>query len=129
MGGDGANNRATEMVSEEGSKAMYAIIEESGGQRRVEQGEEILIDLFKQGNAEAGDAITFDKVLIVGDEGGEAKLGTPYVDGASVKAEIVDPMIKGKKLYIYKFRAKKGYRRKTGHRQRYTSVKVTSIAG
>ncbi len=108
---------------------MYAIIEESGGQRKVAEGETVYIDLYEQGQAEAGSKITFDKVLVVGDDGGTAKIGTPFVDGASVTAEIVEPAVKGDKLFIYKFRAKKGYKRKTGHRQRFTQVKITSIAG
>ncbi len=108
---------------------MYAIIEESGGQRKVTEGEEILIDLYKGGEAAAGETITFDKVLIVGPEGGEAKIGRPYVGGATVSAEVVEPMVKGEKIYIHKFRAKTGYRRKTGHRQRYTMVKITGISG
>lgn len=108
---------------------MYAIIEESGGQRKVGQDEEILIDLYKGGEASKGDAITFDKVLVIGDAGGSAKVGTPFVGGATVTGEIVDPVVKGEKLDIYKIRAKKGYRRKTGHRQRYTLVKVTGLNG
>lgn len=108
---------------------MYAIIEESGGQRKVGQDEEILIDLYKSGEASKGDAITFDKVLVIGDAGGSAKVGTPFVGGATVTGEIVDPVVKGEKLDIYKIRAKKGYRRKTGHRQRYTLVKVTGLNG
>ncbi len=107
----------------------YAIIEESGGQRKVLEGDEILIDLHASGEAKAGDAITFDKVLVVGPEGGKAKIGAPYVDGASVSAEIVEPLVMGDKLHIYKFRPKKDYKRKTGHRQRYTAVRVTAITG
>ena len=107
----------------------YAIIEESGGQRIVRDGETILIDLLKGGEAAAGESLTFDKVLTIGDEGGSAKIGTPYVSGASVSAEVVDPRVKGEKIYIYKRKPKKGYKRKTGHRQRYTGVKVTSIKG
>lgn len=112
---------------------MYAIIEESGGQRRVIEGDEILIDLHAGGEAGAGDAVTFEKVLLVGDEtdASKSKIGSPYVDGASVSAEIIDPMVKGEKLYIYKFKPKqsKSSKRKTGHRQRYTAVRVTSIKG
>ena len=106
---------------------MYAIIEESGGQRKVTQDETILVDLLEGGEAKG--SITFDKVLVVGDEGGSAKIGKPYVDGASVTAEIVEPVVMGDKVHIYKFKPKKGYRRKTGHRQRYTAVKITGIAG
>jgi len=108
---------------------MYAIIEESGGQRKVTEGEEILIDLYKGGDAAPGEAITFDKVLIVGEVGGDAKIGQPFVEGAAVTGEITDPMFKGEKLYIHKFKPKTGYSRKTGHRQRYTKVKITAITG
>lgn len=104
---------------------MYAIIEESGGQRKVVQGDEILIDLLEGGETEAGKTIKFDKVLMVG--GDKARIGTPYVAGASISAEIVEPVVMGEKLTIQKFRAKKNSRRRTGHRQRYTKVRVTSI--
>jgi len=109
---------------------MYAVIEESGGQRTVTAGDEILIDLYEGGNAAAGKVITFDKVLLVsGRDGAAASIGRPYVAGASVTAEIVDPMEKGEKVEIYKFRTKKNYRRHTGHRQRYTRIKITAING
>ena len=109
---------------------MYAIIEESGGQRKVCEGDEVLIDLYQSGEADKGSNIDF-KVLLIGDESDAAKgkIGQPYVDGASVTAEIIEPMIKGEKLHIYKFKPKKGYKRKTGHRQRYTSIKITKIKG
>lgn len=107
----------------------YAIIEESGGQRKVTEGESIYIDLYNGGEAKAGDTISVDKVLVVGATGGDAKLGAPYVDGASVTLEITDPVVKGDKIYIHKFRTKSTYQRKTGHRQRYTRVNVSSIKG
>ncbi|MEM0983930.1 MAG: 50S ribosomal protein L21 [Planctomycetota bacterium] len=109
---------------------MYAIIEESGGQRKVTEGEEILIDLHAGGEAEAGSSITFDKVLVVGDntDSSKSQIGAPYVNGASVTAEVVEGDFKGEKLHIYKFKPKKGYKRKTGHRQRYTRVKITGIS-
>lgn len=106
---------------------MYAIIEESGSQRKVTNGEEILVDLMDSGQVTVGQTITFDKVLVIGEVGGSAKLGAPYVSGATVKGEVVDPVVKGEKLYIQKFQAKKTWQKKTGHRQRYTLVKVTSI--
>jgi large subunit ribosomal protein L21 len=108
---------------------MYAIIEESGGQRKVTEGEEILIDLHEGGEAEAGSTVTFDRVLVVGPVGGDAKIGLPYVEGASVTAEVLEPEVAGDKMYIYKFKPKTGYRRKTGHRQRYTRVRITGIQG
>lgn len=108
---------------------MYAIIEESGSQRKVTQGEEFLTDLVEGGEAKAGKALKFDKVLVVGEIGGGAKLGQPYVSGASVTAEVVEPMVLGEKLHIQKFQAKKTWQKKTGHRQQYTKVKVTAING
>jgi large subunit ribosomal protein L21 len=106
---------------------MYAIIEESGSQRKVITGDVISVDLLSSGQATVGQAITFDKVLVVGEVGGTAKVGAPYVAGASVKGEVVTPDVKGEKLYIQKFQAKKTWQKKTGHRQHYTLVKVTSI--
>jgi large subunit ribosomal protein L21 len=108
---------------------MYAIIEESGSQRKVTQGEEILIDLLDEGNAAAGKAVTFDKVLIVGEIGGSAKVGQPYVKGATVAAEVTQPVVLGDKIHVQHFQAKKTWQKKTGHRQRYTQVKVTAING
>lgn len=108
---------------------MYAIIEESGSQRRVVSGDTIYVDLLQEGNAAAGSKITFDRVLLVGEPGGSAKLGRPYVAGASVTAEVVEPLVKGDKLVIWKHRPKKTFRKKQGHRQPYTSVRITSING
>ncbi|MFK7882826.1 MAG: 50S ribosomal protein L21 [Phycisphaerales bacterium] len=107
----------------------YAIIEESGGQRKVQQDEQILIDLVNGGESKAGDTITVDNVLVVGEPGGSAKLGTPYVKGAKVTLEITEPVVMGDKLVIRKFRTKNTYERKTGHRQRYTGAVVKTIAG
>ena len=106
---------------------MYAIIEESGSQRKVVSGDEIFIDLLDSGQATFGQAVNFDKVLVVGEVGGSAKVGAPYVAGATVKGEVVEPLVKGEKLFIQKFQAKKTWQKKTGHRQRYTLVKVTAI--
>ncbi|GMV26228.1 MAG: 50S ribosomal protein L21 [Phycisphaerae bacterium] len=108
---------------------MYAIIEDSGSQRKVAQGDQILVDLLNAGEVKPGDAVTFDKVLVVGELGGGAKIGQPYVAGASVTAEVVDPLVKGEKIDVWKFREKKAWQRKQGHRQKYTMVKVTAING
>jgi len=106
---------------------MYAIIEESGSQRKVLSGEEFLTDLVA--DAKAGQKITFDKVLVIGEAGGNAKFGQPYVAGAKVAVEVVEPMVQGEKVHIQKIQPKKGWQKKTGHRQRYTKVKVTGITG
>jgi len=107
---------------------MYAVIEESGGQRKVAEGDEILIDLYKGGESEPGEAVTFDRVLLLAGDG-PAKIGRPLIEGSSVSGEVIEPLVKGDKLDVYKFRRRKGYKRKTGHRQRYTAVRITSIKG
>jgi large subunit ribosomal protein L21 len=105
-------------------QAMYAIIEDSGTQIRVESGDVIQVDLRDlPGDAKS---VTFDRVLALGGEG-DLTLGQPYVDGASVTAEIVERDMKAEKIDVIKFKRRKGYRRKTGHRQRYMVVKVGDI--
>jgi large subunit ribosomal protein L21 len=106
---------------------MYAIIEEGGGQRKVMEGDTVLIDLVQEGQAKPGTTLTFDRVLLVSGEGVTLRLGMPYVAGASVTAEVLVPEFKGEKLYIQKFRRRKAFDKKTGHRQRYTQVKISSI--
>ena len=100
---------------------MYAIIEEGGRQHRVTSGDTLLID------REVGDekTVTFDRVLLVGGEG-KAKIGTPLVSGATVTADVIGP-VKGEKLETVKYKRRKGYHKKQGHRQQYLSVKVTGI--
>ena len=100
---------------------MYAIIETGGKQLRVEEGQEIYIEKL---NAEAGETVTFDKVLFVG--GDNVKVGSPVVEGASVTAK-VEKQGREKKIVVFKFKAKKNYRRKQGHRQPYTKVVIEKI--
>ncbi|MDP7009640.1 MAG: 50S ribosomal protein L21 [Phycisphaerales bacterium] len=102
---------------------MYAIIEDSGTQIKLTSGDVLDVDLR---DCTDGDTLTFDKVLMIGGEG-EPTLGTPYVDGATVAAEVIEEF-KGEKLDIIKFKRRKGYRRKTGHRQRYLRIKVGEIS-
>jgi large subunit ribosomal protein L21 len=108
---------------------MYAIFESSGTQIKVAQGDEVTIDLVEGGEGATGKQITFDKVLLVGAVGGSAKVGTPYVAGAKVMAELIEPLVMGEKLYIQKHRPKTTYKRRTGHRQRFSKIKITSIVG
>ena len=105
---------------------MYAIIEDSGTQIRVSAGETVDVDLREL--ADDATTVTFDKVLMVGDASNDdaSTIGTPYVGGASVTAEIVGP-VKGEKIDVVKFKRRKGYRRKQGHRQPYLRVKITEI--
>jgi large subunit ribosomal protein L21 len=108
---------------------MYAIIENSGSQRKVAQGDVILVDLIDEGQAKVGAKVDLGKVLLVGQGDGAATIGAPYVAAAKVTGEIVEPVVLGEKIHIQKFRTKKAYKKKTGHRQRYTSVKIDSIKG
>lgn len=103
---------------------MYAIIEDSGTQIRVESGDVIQIDL--RDLPESAKTVTFDRVLALGGEG-DVTVGQPYVKGASVEAEILEHEHKADKIDVIKFKKRKGYRRKTGHRQRHMIVKVGSI--
>ena len=103
---------------------MYAIIEDSGSQWKVEEGQELQIDLREQ-EVEPGAEIQFNRVLAVRDDGG-LRLGKPLLAGASVTAEVLAE-VQGPKLVIQKFRRRKNMRRRNGHRQSYTSVQITSI--
>ena len=103
---------------------MYAIIADGGRQYKVEPGQTLEIDYRE---AAAGDTLTFDRVLAVsGDDG--FKLGRPTVDGATVTAKVIGDT-KGEKIYVQKFRRRKNSKRRTGHRQKYTKVRIAKIAG
>ena len=103
---------------------MYAIVEDSGTQIIVREGDVLEVDL----RGEEQDAIVFDRVLAIKSGDGPAKLGTPYIDGASVKAEVMGET-KGPKIDVIKFKRRKGYKRKTGHRQSYLKIKINEITG
>ncbi|MDO5695667.1 MAG: 50S ribosomal protein L21 [Eubacteriales bacterium] len=100
---------------------MYAVIATGGKQYRVKEGEILHVEKL---NVAEGDTYTFDNVLLVG--GDDVKVGTPTVEGATVKAKVLANE-KGKKVIVYKYKAKKGYHKKRGHRQQYTKVKIESI--
>ena len=97
---------------------MKAVIETGGKQYYVEEGTVLYIEKLE---AEAGEKVKFDKVLMA-----DGTVGTPVVDGAYVEAEVVKNG-KGKKIIVYKYNQKKNYRRKQGHRQPYTKVEVKKI--
>ncbi|ANU16946.1 50S ribosomal protein L21 [Planococcus maritimus] len=100
---------------------MYAIIETGGKQIKVEAGQEIYVEKV---NAEAGETVTFDKVLFVG--GDDTKVGVPFVEGATVTAK-VEKQGRGKKITVFKYKAKKNYHKKQGHRQPFTKLTVDAI--
>lgn len=101
---------------------MYAIIEACGRQYKVEEGKVVLFDKLA---VEQGKTITFDKVILVAD-GANVKIGTPTVAKAKVEGTVV-AHDKHKKIIVFKFKAKKNYRRKQGHRQDFTKVKIEKI--
>ncbi|MDI3287107.1 50S ribosomal protein L21 [Polyangium sp. 15x6] len=101
---------------------MYAVIKTGGKQYRVSEGQVLRVEKLS-GNA--GDTVTFKEVLLVGGEA--TKIGQPLVAGAKVEAQI-KAQDRGKKVVIFKFRRRKNYRRKTGHRQPYTELKITGIS-
>jgi len=103
---------------------MFAVIKTGGKQYRVEEGD--LLSIEKLGG-EAGEKITFDEVLMVG-EGESVKVGAPTVKGASVSAEIMD-QYRTRKILIFRKRRRKNSEHKNGHRQYQTTVKVTGITG
>jgi large subunit ribosomal protein L21 len=101
----------------------YAIIRSGGKQYRVAEGDTVRVDLL---TGAAGEKIKFDDVLLIG--GDEPKIGKPKVAGASVEGEIIGETL-GEKLIVFKFRKRKRSRRKAGHRQSFTSVKITKVTG
>jgi large subunit ribosomal protein L21 len=102
---------------------MYAVIRTGGKQYRVSEGQSLRVEKLP---GSKGDKVTFSEVLLLG---GEApKIGRPLIQGAAVAAEIT-AQDRGKKLVVFKFRRRKNYRRKNGHRQPYTELKITGITG
>lgn len=108
---------------------MYAVIEDSGTQIKVSEGDIIKIDTRELADDAA--TVTFDRVMLIGPESegeGEAKIGAPYVDGAKVQADILEEG-RDTKVEIWKKKRRKGYVRHAGHRQGFVRVKVTGISG
>ncbi len=102
---------------------MYAIIESCGKQYKVAEGDVVF---FEKLETEVGKKVTFDKVVLVSDDK-KVEVGAPYVKGIKVEGKVVEHG-KGKKIIVYKYKAKKNYRRTQGHRQPFTKVEITKIA-
>ena len=99
---------------------MFAIIETGGKQYRVQENDFVFVEKIE---ANVGDAVVFDKVLMVNE-----KVGSPYVEGAKVSAK-VEAQWRAKKIIVFKYKSKKNYHKKQGHRQPFTKVQITSIEG
>jgi len=107
-----------------GGKLMkYAIVEDGGKQYKAVEGSTIDVDHFA---SEIGEQLDLERVLLISDDGG-VTVGTPLVQGAKIQATVVE-QIKGDKIVVFKYKPKKRYRVKSGHRQKYTRLKIDSIA-
>lgn len=102
---------------------MYAIIDIGGKHYKVEKGRDLLIDL--QDHKE-GDKVKFENVIMLRSDK-DVLVGKPYVAKASVEGKVIAPLVKGEKLTVFKYKQKAHYRRKTGHRQKYTRIEIISI--
>ena len=112
-----AENRFTNII-------MYAIVEINGQQFKVEQGMKLYVHHIK--DVEAGKTVEFDKVLLV-DKEGAVTVGAPTVEGAKVVVEVVNPLVKGDKIIVFKMKRRKDYRKKNGHRAQFTQVEVKQV--
>ncbi len=104
---------------------MYAMVEIGGQSHKAEKGSEFLVNLIEGGEGEKGKELSFENVTLISDNG-SVEIGTPYLS-ASVKVEIIEPLVKGKKLTVFKYKNKTNYHVKTGHRQKYTRIKIVDI--
>ena len=101
---------------------MYAVIEACGRQYKVQEGDVVF---FEKLDSEEGKTVSFDKVVLVSDEG-KVQVGNPYVSGAKVEGKVVAHG-KGKKITVFKYKPKKNERKTQGHRQEYTKVEITAV--
>ena len=103
---------------------MYAIVEINGQQFKAEEGKKLFVHHIK--DVEAGKTVEFDKVLLV-DKDGSIPVGAPTVEGAKVVVEVVNPLVKGDKVIVFKMKRRKDYRKKNGHRSQFTEVEIKSV--
>ena len=103
---------------------MYAIVEINGQQFKAEEGKKLFVHHIK--DVEAGKTVEFDKVLLV-DKDGAVTVGAPTVEGAKVVVEVVNPLVKGDKVIVFKMKRRKDYRKKNSHRAQLTEVSIKSV--
>jgi large subunit ribosomal protein L21 len=112
----------TSKKSAAGNDAQYAIVETGGKQYRVKVGDVLSVEKL---DGDAGAEVKLDRVLLIGGDG-DVTVGTPVIEGASVAATIAD-QYRGEKIVVFKYKPKKNYRRRTGHRQSLTRLQITGI--
>ena len=103
---------------------MYAIVDIYGQQFKAQEGQKLFVHRIK--DAEEGKTVEFDKVLLV-DNDGTVTVGAPTVEGAKVVVEVVNPLVKGDKVIVFKMKRRKDYRKKNGHREQFTQVEVKQV--
>ena len=103
---------------------MYAIVEIQGQQFKAEQGKKLFVHHMK--DVEAGKTVEFEKVLLV-DADGAVKVGAPTVSGAKVVCEVVNPLVKGDKVIVFKMKRRKDSRKRNGHREQFTELEIKSV--
>ena len=103
---------------------MYAIVEINGQQFKAEQGKKLFVHHIK--DAKEGQAVEFDKVLLV-DNDGNVQVGAPTVEGAKVVCEVVSPLVKGDKVIVFKMKRRKDERKRNGHREQFTQVEIKQV--
>ena len=103
---------------------MFAIVTIAGQQFKVSEGQELFVHRLE---AEEGEKVSFDQVHLV-EQDGSVQVGTPIVKGASVGATVLVPMLQGDKVIVFKKKRRKGYRKKNGHRQQFSKIKIQSIS-
>ena len=105
---------------------MYAIVDINGQQFKAEAGMKLFVN--RMNDVAAGQSVEFEKVLLVDNEGA-VTVGTPTVEGAKVVCEVLDPLVKGDKVLVFKKKRRKGYRKLNGHRSQYTRLEIKAIIG
>ncbi|TNE48830.1 MAG: 50S ribosomal protein L21 [Deltaproteobacteria bacterium] len=103
---------------------MYAVIQTGGKQYRVKEGDLLFVEKLP---GESNDKVVFDQVLLISGNDSDPQVGAPFLENAKVACEIVE-QFRGKKILVYKFKRRKKYRKRQGHRQYYTRLRVTQIA-
>ena len=103
---------------------MYAIVEINGQQFKAEAGKKLFVHHMQE--AENGSKVEFDKVLLV-DKDGTVTVGLPTIEGAKVVCEVVSNLVKGDKVIVFHKKRRKGYRKRNGHRQQFTELKITEV--